>query len=337
MPHGRQAWRLRAQGGQLDALTSLPFRKTDLIDPRTDDFFVKLIELRMRETDDELDDKRRKTGYKVVALSGAYGTAAETNPIDIDPDDEKRKLRAVTVYADKAFNDWVDRPERAGRFNFFPTAALITAKARLLLAMAKHEVERRGGAVAYCDTDRLALVATERGGFVPSVGGPYILAGETRALRALSWDEVEDVRERFAALNRYDPSAIPGTILNAKMKTTGLAGTESRTARAASSSTVTRFPRSSTRSLPLTNTASRTYASTPHSSSGSFARRFRFRAAVILAPGSWRRSGHARSARPSANRWKRLPGKITPRWNSSRSPRGTCLVLTKHTRGPSTF
>ena len=189
------------------------FRETDLIDPRTDDFFVKLIELRMRETDDELDDKRRKTGYKVVALSGAYGTAAETNPIDIYPDDEERLLRAVMVYADQAFKDWVGRPERPGRFNFFPTAALITAEARLLLAMATHEVERRGGAVAYRDTDSLAVAAAEHGGFVPSIGGPYVLADGTRALRALSWSEVEDVRERFAALNRYDLSAIPGTIL----------------------------------------------------------------------------------------------------------------------------
>jgi hypothetical protein len=57
-------------------------------------------ELRVRKTDDELDDKRRKTGYKVVALSGAYGTAAETNPIDVDPDDEKRKLRPVTIRRD---------------------------------------------------------------------------------------------------------------------------------------------------------------------------------------------------------------------------------------------
>ncbi len=208
-----RAWRLRAEGGQLDTLTPLPFRETDLIDPRVDDFFLKLIELRIRETDDQLDDKRRKTGYKVVALSGAYGTAAETNPIDIDPDDEKRKLRAVMVYADKVFKDWVDRPERPGRFNFFATAALITAEARLLLAMAVHDVERRGGAVAYCDTDSVAPVATQHGGFVPSVGGPYVLADGTHAIRALSWEEVEEVWGRFVALNRYDPSAIPGTIL----------------------------------------------------------------------------------------------------------------------------
>jgi hypothetical protein len=208
-----QAWRLRAEGGQLDTLMPLPFRETDLIDPRVDDFFMKLIELRIRETDDELDDKRRKTGYKVVALSGAYGTAAETNPIDIDPDDDKRKLRAVMVYADQEFKVRVGRPERPGRFNFFPTAALITAEARLLLAMAKHEVERHGGIVAYCDTDSCAPVATEHGGFVRCEDGPYVLADGTRAVRALSWCEVEEVRERFAALNRYDPSAISGTIL----------------------------------------------------------------------------------------------------------------------------
>jgi hypothetical protein len=208
-----RAWRLRAEDGQLDTLTSLLFRETDLLDPRTDDFFVKLIELRIRETDDELDDKRRKTGYKVVALSGAYGTAAETNPIDIDPDDEKRKLRAVMVYADKAFKDWVRRPERPGRFNFFPTAALITAEARLLLAMAKHEVERRGGAVAYCDTDSLAVVATQHGDYIPRTGGPYVFSDGTRAIRALSWDEVEAVRQRFTPLNRYNPGAISSTIL----------------------------------------------------------------------------------------------------------------------------
>jgi hypothetical protein len=212
-PEVLDAWRLRPEGGQLDTLQPLPYRIDDCIDPRTDDFFVKLIELRVRKTNDELDDQRRKTGYKVVALSGAYGTAAETNPIDIDPDDEKRKLRPVMVYADKAFKDWVSRPERPGRFNFFPTAALITAEARLLLAMAKHEVERRGGAVAYCDTDSLAVVATEYGDFVPCQGGPYTLKDGRRAIRALSWNDVDEIRQRFAALNCYDPGAIPGSIL----------------------------------------------------------------------------------------------------------------------------
>jgi hypothetical protein len=98
-----EAWRLRPEGGMLESLTPLSFRGDDLIDPRTDDFFVRLIELRVRKTDDKLDNDRRKTGYKVVALSGVYGAGAETNPIDIDPDDPAPKLRPVIVYSDKDF------------------------------------------------------------------------------------------------------------------------------------------------------------------------------------------------------------------------------------------
>jgi transcriptional regulator with XRE-family HTH domain len=208
-----EAWRLRPEGGMLDSLTPLSFRGDDLIDPRTEDFFVRLIELRIRETEDDLDNKRRKTGYKVVALSGVYGAGAETNPIDIDPDDPAPKQRPVVVYSDKVFQTKVGRPERPGRFNFFPTSALITAEARLLLAMAKHEVERRGGSAAYCDTDSVAPVATEHGGFVPCDGGPYVMEEGQRAVRALSWSEVEEVRERFARLNPYNRVAIPGSIL----------------------------------------------------------------------------------------------------------------------------
>jgi hypothetical protein len=209
-PQVLQAWTLRAEGGQLNTLMPLRFRGEDPIDPRTEDFFVKLIELRVRKSGDSLDDKRRKTGYKVVALSGAYGISAETNPVDIDPDDETRKPRRVMVYADTAFEDSVDRPERPGRFNFFPTAALVTAEARLLLALGKHEVERRGGAVAYCDTDSLAVVATEHGGLVPCDGGPHLFPDETRGVRALSWKEVEAIRDRFDKLSPYHGRTVAG-------------------------------------------------------------------------------------------------------------------------------
>ena len=143
-----RAWRLRAEGGQLDSLAPLPFRETDLVDPSTDDFFVKLIELRVRETDDELDDKRRKTGYKVVALSGVYGTAAETNPIDIDPDDEKRKLRAVMVYADKAVQG-LGRPAEA---------------ARTLQLLSHCRTHHGGSAIAACNGEARGRTAWRVGG-----------------------------------------------------------------------------------------------------------------------------------------------------------------------------
>ena len=35
----------------------------------------------------------------------------------------------------------------------------------------------------------------------------------TDAIRALSWDQVAAIRQRFAALNPYDPSKIGGSVL----------------------------------------------------------------------------------------------------------------------------
>ncbi len=198
-----RAWRLRP-GGMLDTLTPIRFRGADAINPRTDDFFQRLIELRKAKTGDPLDDERRSTGYKVVANSGAYGIFSETSPIDIDPDDQARKPRRVAVYADTSFATEVDRPERHGRMNFFPTASLVTAGARLMLALGMYLVKRAGGEVAYCDTDSLVVVASKDGGFVPCEGGPYVLSDGTRAVRALSWKAVEAIRARFQSLNPYD-------------------------------------------------------------------------------------------------------------------------------------
>ena len=82
-----------------------------------------------------------------------------------------------------------------------------------MLALAQREVERRGGAVAYCDTDSLAVVATHDGGFVPCEGGPYRLPDGSRGLRALSWEHVEAIRERFTSLSPYDRAIVPGSVL----------------------------------------------------------------------------------------------------------------------------
>jgi hypothetical protein len=206
-----RAWRLRPQG-LLDTLTPLLFRSADPIDPRTDDFFTRLIELRKTKTGDVIDDERRQTGYKVVANSGAYGAFAETNPIDIDPNDT-HTLRKVRVYAGQMFETSVRRPERHGRMNFFPTASLVTAGARLMLALGIYLVERAGGAVAYCDTDSLIVVSSRDGGFSPCENGPYRGRDGRRTVRVLSWREVENIRDRFSALNPYNRAVIPGSVL----------------------------------------------------------------------------------------------------------------------------
>ena len=207
-----RAWRLRPHGTQ-ETLQRLALRSADAFDPEREDLFARFVELRRRKSSDAFDDERRSTGYKVIANSGAYGVFAETNPIDVDTGETGRKARRVTVYAETTFESEVDRPERPGRFSFFPTASVVTAGARLMLALAQHYVEQAGGEVIYCDTDGAAAVATKDGGFVPCEGGPYRLANGTRAIRALSWAQVDAIRERFAALNPYDREAVHGTIL----------------------------------------------------------------------------------------------------------------------------
>src|SRR5262249_53786367 len=53
------------------------------------------------------------------------------------------------------------------------------------------------------------------GGLVPCPGGPDRMPGRKRqdAVHALSWADVEAIRDRFAALNPYDRAAVPGSIL----------------------------------------------------------------------------------------------------------------------------
>jgi hypothetical protein len=201
LPRILKAWRLRPIGVQ-DSLLPVAFRGEVTIDPRTDDFFRVLIEQRKRVSDDPRDDELRNTGFKVVANSGSYGDFAETNPADIDPDIEPTP-RAVEVYAESGFTTYVNRPESPGRFCFFPTASLVTAGARLLLALGFHEVAKAGGEVAYCDTDSLIVVASEQSKLVPCDGGPYRFADGRRSVRALSWKRIKEIRQRFEALNPY--------------------------------------------------------------------------------------------------------------------------------------
>jgi hypothetical protein len=63
------------------------------------------------------------------------------------------------------------------------------------------------------DTDSMAIVATEHGGLIPCQGGPYRKNSKRKAIKALTWDQVRGIADRFAALSPYDRNAIPGSIL----------------------------------------------------------------------------------------------------------------------------
>ncbi len=82
-----------------------------------------------------------------------------------------------------------------------------------MLALLERVVTDAGGTYACCDTDSMAIVATRNGGLVACNGGPHKPPDGTTAIRALSWSQVDEIVERFAALNPYDKAVIPGSVL----------------------------------------------------------------------------------------------------------------------------
>ena len=80
-------------------------------------------------------------------------------------------------------------PEHAGEYCFPPLASLITAAARLMLALLERCVTDLGGTYAMEDTDSMAIVATQRGGLIEFPQGARRRNGKP-AIRPLSWRQV---------------------------------------------------------------------------------------------------------------------------------------------------
>jgi hypothetical protein len=70
-----------------------------------------------------------------------------------------------------------------------------------------------GGDYLLCDTDSMAVVASESGGLVPCVGGPHRLPDGREAIKAISWEEVRGIVAQFDRLNPYDRQAVKSSIL----------------------------------------------------------------------------------------------------------------------------
>lgn len=191
--------------GQQDGLRPVKLRGSLSIDPRSGDFFRAVIEMR-KSLPAELpaEERNRLDAFlKVLANATSYGIFVEMRQTD-EPAD-------VQVWDGDAesFTCHVDRPETLGAYCFPPLAALITGAARLMLALLEHQVSTLGGSYAFGDTDSMAIVATPDGGLVPCEGGAERMADGRQAIRALSWAQVDGIRQRFAALSPYDPTAIP--------------------------------------------------------------------------------------------------------------------------------
>ena len=195
-----KAIRLVRQGLQ-KGLEGTNLGGTVAIDPRTDDFFVRVVEQRGRYKDEKND--AIANFLKVLGNSGSYGLF-----VQIDPETRK-KAKALKIYSGEQIKR-VDSPdiEKAGPWYFPPVASLITAGGRLLLAMLEKCVQKLRGSYLFCDTDSLCIVASKYGGLIPCAGGKFRHHGE-EAIKALSIDQVKAIVKKFNRLNPYDPCLVP--------------------------------------------------------------------------------------------------------------------------------
>lgn len=197
------AFRLEPHG-TLPGLQKIRLRGAIEVDPGNEDFFRVVIQERKRlakRTDlTDIEKAQLDKALKVLANAASYGIYAEM----IRQETEKRER--VTCYGidPDPYVCRVTHPDVPGEYCFPPLASLITGAARLMLGLLEHCVAEFGGTYAMEDTDSMAIVATKRGGFVPCAGG---------RVKALSWKQVQEIRDRFAALNPYDRDAIPGSVL----------------------------------------------------------------------------------------------------------------------------
>lgn len=203
-PRVLEAWTFHASPEKLDTLRTVALRGEVPIDPRADDLYRVVIEQRLLRGDAGKNDA---TGYflKILANSGSYGIFAEMNVHEGEPDD-------MTIHGPDAqpFTVPVDNPEQPGTYCFPPVAACITGAARLMLALAERLVTHAGGAWVFCDTDSMAVVAAEHGGIFPCPGEAETTADGREGIRALTGQQIQEIRDRFRPLNPYAPAAFAG-------------------------------------------------------------------------------------------------------------------------------
>ena len=200
--------------GQQKGMRPLRLRKRIEIDPRIQDFFKSVIEARAATKHDEkLTAKERDAlcyFLKIFASAVSYGLFMEVNPRRVCKG-EREHIRVFS--GDVAFPTTSEIVEGPGRWYCPIIGSLITAAGRLMLALIEYSVNKRGGSYLFCDTDSLAIVANRDAGLVACRGGQFFLPDGREAVKALSWRQVEEIRNEMDRLNPYDRNIVPNSIL----------------------------------------------------------------------------------------------------------------------------
>ena len=198
IPRVIKAFRMQPSGQQGN-LSYTDLANMVPIDPRKDDFFVRVIEQRNR-----LKRLNRNVSdfLKVMGNSGSYGLFVQVDPETL------QKPKNIRVYSgERSFSQPSRYVEKTGPWYFPPVASLITSGGRLLLAMLERCIQHAGGSYLFCDTDSMCIVGSAKGGEVPWVGGTRQFDGK-EAIRALSFRQIKSIANEFNRLNPYDPKCV---------------------------------------------------------------------------------------------------------------------------------
>jgi len=179
-----------APGAPQPSLKPVNFLGRYAIDPRRDDLFQRIVQLRILEKDrgetlagvekDISDDLSQF--LKIVANSTSYGifiqdnVETEATPVELE----------VFAPDGAAFTTPFRKVERPGPYFHPLLATLITGAARLMLALAEHRAVEEGLDWVFCDTDSLALAKPDE-----MADDEF----EAAALRVIDW---------FLPLDPYD-------------------------------------------------------------------------------------------------------------------------------------
>ena len=148
---------------------------------------------------------------KILANAGCYGIYAEVNKLQVGKNDAKK----IGIFSGElSGTERTCTMEVPGPWYFPPVASLIRAGGRLLLVMLEKMVTDAAGTYLMCDTDSMAIVSSEKGGFVRCEGGTHGMSDGADATKALPWKQVQQIVDRFKSLNPYDPKIVPGSVLN---------------------------------------------------------------------------------------------------------------------------
>ena len=117
------------------------------VDPLKDDFYKRLIELRMQTKGEE------RNALKSVANSTGYGIFVQ---IDVNERSEPIPVRCYPANGPQFIVD-TDKVEQPGEFFHPLLGTLITSGARLMLAIAERQIADAGLTWTFCDTDSMAI------------------------------------------------------------------------------------------------------------------------------------------------------------------------------------